>query len=261
MQAGAVAEALKAAAEALQPAAPAGGAQAPRPMPYSGQASYGNEPPSPGAQADQWYSPLIQPGQRRRRRWPWAVGAAAAVCAVIVVAVVLSLGSRHPATSASASASAGGSASSVASQPGVSASPTPTVGALQLAQLRVGDCLAGSNMALNTSDPWPKVTTAVPCNQPHAAEVFFADNNFWPQSSKFPGNATISKDANTACNSAFRAYVGITYSKSIYTWTNIIPDGATWPAGDRALHCVAYYSTSQQRAGATLTRSIKGARR
>ena len=141
------------------------------------------------------------------------------------------------------------------------ATPTPTVGDLGLSQLRVGDCLTGANMELNTSDPWPKLTLAVPCNQPHTAEVFFADNSFWPQNSPFPGNSAIRRDGNAACNNAFRAYVGIAYSKSIYTWTNIIPDASTWPTGDRALHCVAYYSTPKHRAGATLTHSIKGSRK
>ncbi len=105
------------------------------------------------------------------------------------------------------------------------------------------------------------LTLAVPCNQPHTAEVFFADDNFWPQHNSFPGNGTISKDGNAACNNAFRSYVGIAYSKSIYTWTNIIPDASTWPTGDRALHCVAYYSTPEQKAGATLTHSIRDSRR
>ena len=175
----------------------------------------------------------------------------AAVGAVIVAAVVLSLGSGHPAASAGATTSP--------ATP--SATSTPSVGNLQLYQLRVGDCLTGAGMHLNTSDPWPKLTLAVPCNQPHTAEVFFADNNFWPQHRSFPGNGAISKDGNAACDQAFRSYVGIAYSKSIYTWTNIIPDASTWPTGDRALHCVAYYSTPDRKAGATLTRSISGSRR
>jgi Protein kinase domain/Septum formation len=217
----------------------AGGYQAPRG--YPGQA---------GSQGNQWYSPLIQPPPQRRRRWPWAVGALAAVCALIAVAVVLSLRSGHPGASSRPTAS---------SRP--SSTATPTVGNLQLSELRVGDCLTGANMELNTTNPWPKLTLAVPCNQPHTAEVFFADNQFWPKNSPFPGSSTITKDGNAACNSAFRSYVGIAYAKSIYTWTNIIPDAATWPTGDRALHCVAYYSTPEQRAGATLTHSLKGARK
>ena len=45
------------------------------------------------------------------------------------------------------------------------------------------------------------------------------------------------------------------------SWTNIIPDATTWPKGDRALHCVAYYSTPKQQGGVTLTYSIKKAQR
>jgi eukaryotic-like serine/threonine-protein kinase len=247
-----------ASAEAGQPeaGAPRAAAEAPAPMPYPSQPAYGGQPPYPGLPGSQWYSPLTQPAPRRRPRWPWAVGAVAAVCAVIVAAVVLSLGSGHHAASAG---SAPGSAGPGSAAPSVT--PTPTVGNLQLAQLRVGDCLTGANMALNTSNPWPKATRAVPCNQPHTAEVFLADNNFWPQDSPFPGASTISKDGSAACNTAFQAYVGITYKKSVYTWTNIIPDASTWPTGDRALHCVAYFSTSKQPAGVTLTRSIKGSRK
>jgi eukaryotic-like serine/threonine-protein kinase len=232
---------------------PGGGPQVPLSMRYPTQAPDGAQPPYPG-KGNEWYSPLMESAPRRRRtRWPWAVAAVAAVCAVIVAAVLLSRGSGHSAALVQPTAS---------SPPSPTApTPTPTVGNLQLYQLRVGDCLTGANMELNTSDPWPKLTLAVPCNQPHTAEVFLADNTFWPKNSPFPGSSEISKVGNAACNDAFRAYVGIAYSKSIYTWTNIIPDASTWPTGDRALHCVAYYSTPKQRAGATLTHSIRGSRR
>ncbi len=234
------------------PQQPGGGAQVPPPMPYPDQPAYGGQSAYPGLQGGQWYSPLMQPAPRWRTRWPWAVGAVAAVCAVIVAAVVLSLGSSDHAASAGSSAGAGPSSAAP------SVTSTPTVGNLQLSQLQVGDCLTGANMELNTSDPWPKLTLAVPCNQPHTAEVFLANDNFWPPGGPFPGASTISKDGTAACNSAFLSYVGVTYKKSIYTWTNVIPDASTWPTGDRALHCVAYFSTPNQPAGATMNRSIKG---
>ena len=230
------------------PQGPGSGAQVPPPMTYPSQPAY------PGLQGSQWYSSLVRPTPRRRTRWPLAVGAAA-VCAVIVAAVVLSLGSGGHAASSGSGVSAGPRSAAP------SVTPTPTVGNLQVSQLQAGDCLTGSNMELNTSDPWPKLTQAVPCNQPHTAEVFLANDNFWPQNSAFPGASAISKDGTAACDSAFQSYVGITYKKSIYTWTNIIPDASTWPTGDRALRCVAYYPTSKQPAGATLDRSIKGSRR
>lgn len=220
--------------------------QAPPPLPDSGQPAY---PGQPGPQGNQWYG-SAQPAPRRRRpRWLWAAGAAA--CGAVIAALVVSLGSGH-------------SAASVQHSPQPTrptATPTPTVGNLQLAQLQVGDCLTGANMQLNTSNPWPKLTLAVPCSRPHTAEVFFADNNFWSKNSPFPGSSTISKDGNTACDKAFHSYVGIPYAKSMYTWTNIIPDASTWPKGDRGLHCIAYYSTPKQSGGASITGSIRGARK
>ena len=44
-------------------------------------------------------------------------------------------------------------------------------------------------------------------------------------------------------------------------WTDIVPDAATWPGGDRGLHCVAYYAPTGQPAGAIVTGSIKGNRK
>ena len=138
---------------------------------------------------------------------------------------------------------------------------TPTTGDLAVSEFRVGDCLTGSNMQLNTTNPWPRLTAAVPCGRPHTAEVFLADNHFWPAGSPFPGTSAIDKDSNAACNSAFRSYVGVALGNSIYTWTNIIPDAATWPIGDRALHCIAYYATPRQPTGVKLTGSIKDSRK
>ena len=78
------------------------------------------------------------------------------------------------------------------------------------------------------------------------------------QDSPFPGASAISKAGNTACDNAFRSYVGVALAKSVYTWTNIIPDASTWPMGDRALHCIAYYATPRRPTGAKLTGSLKG---
>jgi hypothetical protein len=115
-------------------------------------------------------------------------------------------------------------------------------------------------MDLNTNTPWPKITEAVPCGESHTAQVFYANSGFWPKGGAYPGNSTISKDANAECDTAFSSYVGIAYSKSKYTWTNIVPDSSTWPTGDRALHCVAYYAPPQDLAGAPITGSIEGTR-
>jgi len=192
--------------------------------------------------------------RRRRPRWLWA-GVAAAVCGAVAAALTVGLGgSGHPAAQPPHIPGPRSSPSRPA------AATAPTVGDLRVAQLRVGDCLTGANMELNTSNPWPKLTSAVPCSQPHTAEVFFADNSFWPKDISYPGSGAIAKDGNATCNSAFLSYVGISFSESVFTWTNIIPDASTWPSGDRGLHCIAYHSTHEQPAGANITGSIRGSR-
>jgi hypothetical protein len=211
--------------------------------------------------ADQWYTPPAGPGPKRKRpRWLVPAGAAAGIVVIVVVLVLaLSPGSHQSA------ATTGGQSPSATPSRTHSASPspraTPTAGNLQLAQLQVGDCLTGANLNLNLSTPWPKLSLAVPCSQGHTAEVFYATNYYWPKNGAYPGDATIKKDATAQCDSAFQSYVGIAYSQSQYTWTDIVPDTATWPSGDRGLHCVAYYAPSSHPSGATLYNSIKGAAR
>jgi hypothetical protein len=116
-------------------------------------------------------------------------------------------------------------------------------------------------MQLNTDSPWPRLTKAVPCSQPHIAEVFYANPGYWPKGKPYPGDATVGQNATAACNSAFQSYDGIPNSQSIYTWDNILPNASAWANGDRALQCVAYHSTTAHPAGETLTGSIKGSRR
>jgi serine/threonine protein kinase len=227
------------------------------PLPAQGVPGGYGPPPGTMGPPDQYY-PTPAPAPRRKRP-PWLVPAAvgAAVAGAVIAALVISL-SPH----SSNSNATRGTTSAGASQGGTpAAQSTPTVGDLQLSQLQVGDCLTGANMQLNKNTPWPKLTTAVPCASGHTAEVFYANNAYWPKNGPYPGNSAISKAGDTACNNAFAAYVGISYTKSIYTWTNIVPDATTWPTGDRGLHCVAYYATSSQPAGVTMHASIKNTRK
>ena len=202
----------------------------------------------------------MQPGPRRSRpRW-LLPAAGAAVVVIVVVALVVALGGHSAnAPTAGQSATAGTSARATATQrSSPTARATPTAGNLLLGQLQVGDCLTGSNMDLNKNTPWPKLTLAVPCGQSHTAEVFYANPHFWPKTTAYPGSTAINSQATAGCNTAFAAYDGIAYSKSMYSWADVIPDTSTWPSGDRALHCVAYYAPPSQPAGAPLTGSIKG---
>jgi serine/threonine protein kinase len=237
---------------------------------WGGQQPGGQTPPPgqgmpgqgiPGA--EQWYGPGAPQGpQRKRPAWIYPVAAAAFIVVIIVVLfVTLSPGSPSSTAGSGTSPSPSQSASqsqSASTSPSPTGSPTPTTGQLPLSQFQVGDCLTGSNLQLNKTTPWPKLSTAVPCDQSHTAEVFLSSDTYWSKNTPFPGSTGITADAKAACNKAFASYVGIAYSKSVYTWTDIVPDASTWPGGDRALHCVAYYSTDANPSGALMTASIKG---
>jgi hypothetical protein len=116
-------------------------------------------------------------------------------------------------------------------------------------------------MHLDTNDPWPKLTQAVPCGQPHTAEVFYANNAYWPKNGTYPGSTAITNTGDEACNTAFQAYVGIPNNQSVYSWDNILPNASAWANGDRALHCVAYYSTKKHPSGEVLRATIRNTRK
>ena len=163
---------------------------------------------------------------------------------VVVLVLVLAPGSGSHKTASTGQSSSPTQSQTHSASP--TASATPTVGNLQIAQFQVGDCLTGANMQLNQSTPWPKLTLAVPCNQAHTAEVFYSNNYFWAENGSYPGDNAIRAKATTGCDNAFRSYVGIAFRQSMYTWADIVPDQYTWPNGDRALHCVAWYATPSQ---------------
>jgi hypothetical protein len=216
----------------------------------------GQYSPVPGSMGppDQ-YSPVPAPAPRpRRKRPPWLLPVAigAAVAGAVIAALVLSLSPHSP--SGSSGTSGGGT------RGGASPRPTPTVGNLSVAQLQVGDCLTGANLQLdNKNAPWPNLALAVPCNQPHTAEVFYANQNYWAKNSPYPGDATIASASDTACSNAFAAYVGTSLNQSVYSVIKLVPVADSWQRkNDRALHCVAYEPTRSHPGGVNLNSSIKG---
>ena len=138
---------------------------------------------------------------------------------------------------------------------------TPSTNQLTADQLRPGDCLAGSNMDLSRSNPWPEYVTRVPCTKRHEAEIFFA-GNIWPQSLAFPGKDAIGSQSDARCGEAFAAYDGIDASQSAFSYADIIPDSSDWASGDRSLACVAWEpSSSGPSGGAPVNYSIKGSKK
>ena len=140
---------------------------------------------------------------------------------------------------------------------GVTNSSVPSTNQLTADQLQSGDCLAGSNMGLGASSPWPDYVTPVACTKPHIAEIFFA-GNIWPQSLAYPGDSAVSSQSDARCNTAFADYDGMDQSQSVFTYQSIVPSSSDWASGDRLLVCVAYKSTSQYPGGAPVNDSIKG---
>jgi len=112
-------------------------------------------------------------------------------------------------------------------------------GHLGTAQFRPGDCLTGAALGLGSGRTWPYMVAAVPCTDPHLAEVFFA-GNAWPTSpTAYPGDNAISDQGYARCLTAFSAYDGTDNSSSAFAVVTSTPDSSTWPGGDRRLVCFA----------------------
>jgi Septum formation len=142
--------------------------------------------------------------------------------------------------------------------PATRLTPAPATTQLGVYSLEPGDCLAGSNMGLGNSNPWPTDVTQVACTKPHEAEVYFVAD-IWPQSMAYPKDSTIDSQAEARCDTAFTAYDGADYSQSAFSYTEIVPDSANWASGDRSMVCVAFEPDSSGPSGATpVNYSIKG---
>jgi Septum formation len=124
-------------------------------------------------------------------------------------------------------------------------------------QLRPGDCLAGPNLGLGTSRPWPDEVTAVPCAQSHLAEVVFA-GQAWPRSAAYPGDDAIGQQSDDRCDAALAGYTGgnPVYVRD-FVVESIVPVRATWAGGDRSLACVTYEFTPGQPGGTRVSYSIR----
>lgn len=189
--------------------------------------------------------PSAEPSPRRRRIIPLAAAALTLMAAVAVTAIVLGKTSARNPTATQA--------------------PTPAAArtfaperALQIGQLRAGDCLQGPP-DINTARSWPDIAIAVPCHDKHLAEVYFFSANYWPTAMAFPGNAKIAHQAKTECRKEFQAYDGAPLPASEFSFRWIHPVGRPdWDSGDRLLLCTAYVWDSQYPHGVPLYTSIKG---
>lgn len=187
---------------------------------------------------------------RRPRRMRTLLATAAAAVTVVAAG----------AASTALLSSSGGLPSGVI-PPSPTASSSPSAGShgpgwLPTSRLRPGHCLAGQNLPLNTTRPWPSTVHVVPCGHPHVAEVFYS-SNYWPADLAYPGERVKLRLATRKCREVFRSYTGIPYSQSIFAERSISPGRSEWGSGDRRLICVAYKPTKKYPAGAPLHASIR----
>ena len=113
--------------------------------------------------------------------------------------------------------------------------------------LDVGMCVNGvtEGSVITRIDP-------VSCSTPHDNEV--VGTATYPESSAYPGQATLETFAAPACIAAFNTYVGRDFSSSSLDMLPILPTDATWASGDRAITCVVL-----ARDRSKLTSSVKDA--
>lgn len=98
--------------------------------------------------------------------------------------------------------------------------------------LGVGDCLNGG-------EAQGEITTVptVPCSEPHDSEVYAA---FALNGTSYPGEETVTGEAEVLCLPAFEEFVGEPYLESRLDFAYYYPTEESWASGDREVLCVIY---------------------
>ena len=109
-------------------------------------------------------------------------------------------------------------------------------GNLSVFSFHVGDCFNGL-----VEQPEVGSVAAVPCNEPHDAEVYHLFDHDGDDNATYPGSAALSAYAVGPCISAFASYVGIDYAVSEIYATAMTPLVRSWEDGDREIVCVLGY--------------------
>ncbi len=87
-----------------------------------------------------------------------------------------------------------------------------------------------------------------PCSRSHEAEVADVVD---VDDTTYPGEKTMKSRADTLCDAAFTAYVGIPNSQSQYAQVFIYPTAQTWSEGDRSVVCLVSARAGTLEAGTT----------
>ena len=116
-------------------------------------------------------------------------------------------------------------------------------GTTDVLTLAEGDCL---NDETGMSDPDPSSTgddsvevsevPTVPCSEPHDFEVY--SNVILDDADEYPGDESITSQADSACYDAFADFAGIGYDESALGLTYYSPTSGSWASGDRTVNCL-----------------------
>jgi hypothetical protein len=114
-------------------------------------------------------------------------------------------------------------------------------------KLHVGDCLPASALG-DEPDPDSEAKegqtfqsmAAVPCDEPHVAEVALVDDTFFEDGEKkMPSSDEMQKRLEQPCISAVEDYTGESFEESSYDLFTLIPTLDSWALKDRGAVCVA----------------------
>jgi hypothetical protein len=93
--------------------------------------------------------------------------------------------------------------------------------------LRPGQCLNSARNGINDA-------TAIPCAQPHAAEIYGA---FGVASHQWPGTKALAAQAHSGCLSRLSSYLNPELATTGMTLAYIYPDQGAWDTGTRTVIC------------------------
>ncbi|HEX6419655.1 MAG TPA: septum formation family protein, partial [Acidimicrobiales bacterium] len=192
-------------------------------------------PPGPAGPPDAYGGAPPPPVGPRRSGPPVALLVGLGVLAIVVIVVLaLVLTGDDDGETATDETTTTPSDETTAEQPTTTAAPQTTEGGPEDADvfsLEVGDC-----MVEETPSGEVQSVPVVPCDQPHASEIFFIhmlDNASLPSSDEMEQIAT------DVCLREFEGFVGVPYEDSVLLVTWLEPTQESWDAGDRELLCIA----------------------
>jgi hypothetical protein len=110
-------------------------------------------------------------------------------------------------------------------------------GKLSVFSLAVGDCFNNPAGASTVT-----TVTAIPCNQPHNAQIY-AKFNLTGSSHSYPGTSKVTKLAATDCNSRTDS-INKSAAPSSMTIRLLFPEQAAWQNGRRTVACMIVNPTA-----------------